>query len=405
MNFLDNVFVNHSSIKMSMNSYNILYQLYEKITNYKPNDKIITNNNKTYDEIVSKEVFRLIPIQIQTTINKNNYLSKYVSHTLLSGRQICIHIFHKINEKESFIMELCDKMYIWLSFLDKYANKKCSLTLKIYIFLTEKEKKLSEENSMIEPINANTAFTFSCKEDNEICIYRKEECFKVFIHETFHSFGLDFSVMSQILANKIISSKFKVISKVDKFKVPASHEHFKVLDEDIDFRIYESYCESWALVINIFFMLYTYDKIEAKPQNFELWKNRCEIYLTYENLWSIFQANKVMNHYGIRENLLSSNEITYEEQNTSSFSYYILKSYLINNIDEFILWSDTNNFNIIFFKSTKKNIEKFSNFIYESSHNLIDDILLQKCQSFILKNGKNKKWKKYVISLRMSLYG
>ena len=387
MNFLDKVFVNHSSIKMSMGSYEILYQLYERITNYKPNDKPITNKNKLYDELVDKEVFQSIPIQIQTTIKKTRYVSKNVSYNLLSGRQICIHIFHKINEKDSFVNELCDKMYIWLSFLDKYANEKCSMTLKIYIFLTEKEKKLTEEDSAIEPINANTAFTFSCKQDNEICIYRKEECFKVFIHETFHSFGVDFSNMSQILANKIISSKFKIINK------------------DIDFRIYESYCESWALVINILFMLYTYDKIEAKPQNFELWKNRCEIYLTYENLWSIFQANKVMNHYGIQEDMLSSNEISYEENNTSPFSYYILKSYLINNIDDFIIWSDTNNFNILFFNNTKKNIQNFSNFIYESSRNLKQSILLQECQLFVLKNGKNIKWKKYMISLRMSLYG
>jgi hypothetical protein len=96
MNFLDNVFVNHSSIKMSMGSYKILYQLYEKIIDYNHNDTKITTNNKTYEKIVSKEIFQSIPIQIQTTIKKNRYLSKYVSYTLLSGRQVCINIFHKI---------------------------------------------------------------------------------------------------------------------------------------------------------------------------------------------------------------------------------------------------------------------------------------------------------------------
>jgi hypothetical protein len=374
-------------MKISQCSYKILYQLYEKVFHYSPNDITITTNNKTYDEIVSKEVFQSIPIQIQTTIKKNRYLSKYVSYTLLSGRKICIHIFHKINENESFIKELCHKMYIWLSFLDKYADKNCSVTLNIYIFLTEKEKKMVEEDSVIESINANTAFTYSCKKDNEICVFRKEECFKVFIHETFHSFGLDFSSMSQILSNTIISSGYKIINK------------------DVDFKIYESYCETWAQVINILFILYTYDKIKAKPENFEGWKNRCGLYLTYENLWSVFQANKVMNHYGIREDVLSNNEFTYEEKNTSPFSYYILKSYLINSIDNFIIWSDTNNYNTIFFNNTKKNIENFSHFICESSRNMRHNTLLQECQAFVLKNGKNKKWKKYMISLRMSLYG
>ena len=387
MNFLDNMFVNHSSIKMSMSSYKILYQLYEKITDYNYDNKTITNNNKNYEKIVSKETFQSIPIQIQTIIKKNRYLSKLVSYSLLSGREICIYIFHKINEEETFIKELCNKIYIWLSFLDKYANGNCSMTLNIYIFLTENEKKLTAEEPVIEPINANTAFTYSCQKNNEICVYRKEECFKVFIHETFHSFGLDFSSMSQILANRIISSTFRITNKT------------------IDFKIYESYCETWAQIINIIFMLYTYDKIEAKQENYERWKKRCKLYLTYENLWSVFQANKVMNHYGIREDLLSSNEISYEEKNTSPFSYYILKSYLINNIDDFILWSGKNNKNTIFFNNNKKNIEKYSHFVCESSHNVIHSVLLQECQSFILKNGKKKEWKKFMTSLRMSLYG
>ena len=33
-----------------------------------------------------------------------------------------------------------------------------------------------------------------------------------------------------------------------------------------------------------------------------------------------------MNHYEIRNGLLSNNEITYDEKNPSPFSYYILKS-------------------------------------------------------------------------------
>jgi hypothetical protein len=152
-------------------------------------------------------------------------------------------------------------------------------------------------------------------------------------------------------------------------------------------------------------MLYTYDKLEAKPENFEQWKNQCGLYLTYENLWSVFQANKVMNHYGIRENVLSNNEITYQEKNTSPFSYYILKSYLINSIDDFILWTDTNNYNTIVFNNTKKNVEKYSYFICESSRNIRHNTLLQECQSFILRNGTDKKLEKFMVSLRMSLYG
>ena len=53
----------------------------------------------------------------------------------------------------------------------------------------------------------------------DLYIGKKDECFKVFIHETFHSFGLDFSSMSQILANRIISSAFRITNKTIDFKI------------------------------------------------------------------------------------------------------------------------------------------------------------------------------------------
>ena len=77
----------------------------------------------------------------------------------------------------------------------------------------------------------------------------------------------------------------------------------------------------------------------------------------------------------------------------------------MNNIDDFVIWSGKNNNNTIFFNNNKKSIEKYSHFVCESSHNVIHSVLLQECQSFILKKGKNKEWKKFMTSLRMSLYG
>ena len=63
------MFINHSSIKMSLSSYKILHQLYEKITDYNHNSQTVTNNNKNYNEIVSKEVYSNI-------IKTNNYLKE-----------------------------------------------------------------------------------------------------------------------------------------------------------------------------------------------------------------------------------------------------------------------------------------------------------------------------------------
>ena len=61
---------------------------------------------------------------------------------------------------------------------------------------------------ILSPTHANTAVTTTCTADGEICLFRKEEIFKVFIHETFHSLGLDFSSMS----NTALNSKMKGIA-------------------------------------------------------------------------------------------------------------------------------------------------------------------------------------------------
>ena len=67
--------------------------------------------------------------------------------------------------------------------------------MNIYIFLTDLKKKLPEHTGQeIGKINVNTGFTMTCRPKSNIVIYRKEEWFKVLIHETFHNFGLDFFV-------------------------------------------------------------------------------------------------------------------------------------------------------------------------------------------------------------------
>jgi hypothetical protein len=64
---------------------------------------------------------------------------------------------------------------------------------------------------------------------NGIYIFRKEEWFKVFIHETFHSLGLDFARMPEESANQALFSIFPV---------------------RCDYRFYEAYTETWATILH-----------------------------------------------------------------------------------------------------------------------------------------------------------
>ena len=86
-----------------------------------------------------------------------------------------------------FFKDCLHKIYLWLHIANKQKPPTCSQQLNIYIYFTELFKVLPEKKR--EPIgekHANTAFTTSCMPSTNIHVYREEEWFKVFIHESFH---------------------------------------------------------------------------------------------------------------------------------------------------------------------------------------------------------------------------
>ena len=136
--------------------------------------------------------------------------------------------------------EHIQKIYAWLYTASYFSNPKCSPTIDIYIYMTSHKKYLAEpakQSSVpITSNNANTAFTLACPvRNNEIYIYRTEEWFKVLIHETFHSFGMDFSTMPQLKIQEKILGLFPNVTTID------------------DLRPYETYCECWAEIIHVVF--------------------------------------------------------------------------------------------------------------------------------------------------------
>ena len=129
---------------------------------------------------------------------------------------------------------------MWLYIVNLYSSKKCSKNLSIYIYLNHQEKKLPNEKMETLSCNhVNSAFTSCCSETSEIVIFRKEEWFKVFIHETMHNFGLDFCNMESNKMKELMSSVFKLESNM---------------------LMYESYCEFWGIIMNSCFVSYLSNK-------------------------------------------------------------------------------------------------------------------------------------------------
>ena len=241
-------------------------------------------------------------------------------------------------------------MYIWLYICDIYSLKKCANTLSVYVYLTPFDKNLPDKPiTTIGTNNVNTAFTLACAVNGEIVLFRKEEWMKVFIHETFHSYGLDFSSYSSSSIKESIKQIFPIQS---------------------DFIIEEAYAETWARIINCAFTSYNSmgeKKKEEKKKEFLLYMDFC---LQNERLFALYQCNKVLNFMGLTyEDIYSNSEKSmylrknlYRED-TNVFSYYILTAILLNDYYGFMRWCEKNNIGFIRFNSTEKKLRDFGELI------------------------------------------
>ena len=209
-------------------------------------------------------------------------------------------------------------------------------------------KKTIPHNTLqtLSPKHCNSAVTTGCLEKTDIVIFRKEEWLKVFIHETFHSFGMDFANYS--------TPKFETEMK-------------NIFPLDIEFNVYEAYSECWATIINS--MLFSYDLLKDKSdfKNFYLYT---QFNLQFEQIFSMFQMIKILNYMGLHYTNLyikdpinqSSRTYLYKEK-TNVFMYYILKTILLYNYHSFVELCKNMNLNIMRFYRSPATLLKFSNFI------------------------------------------
>jgi hypothetical protein len=234
--------------------------------------------------------------------------------------------------------------------------------------------------------NVNTAFTWGCPVNSEIVIFRKEEWFKVFIHESFHSFGLDFSSMDISKSTKNILNIFKVKSDVNLF---------------------ESYTEVWAELINIVFC--SFFSLRNKKNDIEF-LDTFEDLVNYERSYSFFQLVKVLHFMGLDyRDLYSSSEkatvlreMLYKED-TNVLSYYIIKCVLLNNYQSFISWCDKNNDSLLQFKKTEENQIEFCRFIDKNykSPSMLDGI--RRASDMFYGNKKDIHHKFLLTNMRMTI--
>lgn len=281
------------------------------------------------------------PLSIQNNIRSSlKYI--YKCNIDINHRNVCIYIICKnINDKYEDYMLI---IIMWINILYNFSEKECNKSLNIYLYLSDSKKIC---NNVLTTENINSGYSYGgCNDNNNIVIYRKEEWFKVLIHESMHAFNLDFSVKNNNYINQKLNHIFPL---------------------NMPFNSYECYCETWATLWNTMFYSFFQEK-----NNFNKFVELSSNYFNSECCFTNFQCNKILNIMNIKyEDFLNPN--TKYKEVTNIFSYYFLKRICIDNINDFLnICKDNNVYSIL--KFDEKTYEPFIQLIYDNYRNYLNVI-------------------------------
>jgi len=276
------------------------------------------------------------PVQIKKFIETTK-CTKITFNMKIDKRDIYLNFYLYANEKNIF--QYAYMAFIWFYIAGKYAVGNCSRVLNVDIYLTRFKKELPKKKKILDCDNANTAFTYSnCSDRGVIIVYRKEEWYKVLIHETFHNFNLDFSAIEIDNIKKRMSRTFKISS---------------------DFHIAEIYCETWARILNVFLVSY----YSSNNKSTHSYINVVNDLLQIERLYTLNQCNKILDYNNINLDILLNYTNNPYKEKTNIFCYYIGVAILMNNYYEYIVWCSKYNTNFLQFNNKIRNLDLFVNFI------------------------------------------
>jgi hypothetical protein len=393
-----------NKVSQTKRTHSIIMDLYKDIYNAYKYLNILKQKGNYYN-ITTKQITTASQISKPHNFNSNSFpeiirkhideltISEIIYNFSLYGRMIKLYFIVEEDNIELKLDEFnkyVDNIIIWLYILNQYASKQCANTLVVYFYFTSLEKNLPSSNIYIlDERNVNTAFTTTCPRDSEIVVFRHEEWFKVFIHETFHNFGLDFSDMNNNESKNCILNIFQVNSEVN---------------------LYESYAEFWAEIMNALFC--SFFALKDKTDIAEFLSNS-EFFINFERTYSFFQLVKTLNFMGLTyKDLYSKSEHSrilrenlYKEK-TNVLAYYVIKTVLINNYQGFLWWCKINNFSLLQFKKTLANQKEFCKFIeknYKTNSMTNGVVETQHFLNNIQKHKKKPNLQYILTNLRMSI--
>jgi hypothetical protein len=312
-------------------------------------------------QIIKSSTFHshYLPKEVRAYIDKHSvctltytFAIPIQTQTVITFRQVTIHFTVEEKDIEAHLDQYnsyVEKIYVWLHIASRYAPAHCSKQVTLFFYFTPLGKQLpSSPVEVLDVIHVNTALTTSCAPSTEITLYRKEEWFKVLMHETFHNFGLDFSNMNNEECTLRMRKLFPVESEVN---------------------LYEAYCEFWAETMNVAFC--SFYSLKKKQQNdVGEFIAKFDAFMHMEINYSLFQSVKILHFMGLTyEAMHSPSEYaktlrtTLYKENTNVLSYYVIRMVLLTHYQQTLDWCNEHNDSLLEFKKTASNQRAFCDFI------------------------------------------
>ena len=316
---------------------------------------VLSNNKKYYDRFfnVSKTKEKLHEL-----LFNNSFIPLDIMHCAeiydlnyeeFRNKNTKIYVYSNGSEKPdiNFIMNV-------ITFFRTFTKKNMDMTLVVFYC---NQKKYMPDEKLITSENINSGCTIS---GEYVYVWRKEEFYKVLIHELVHYFSIDYHGHDPDVLEHCL------------------HNLFDIEGDDV---VNEAYTEIFAVTIN--------SVMRSVDYNIPF-----STIINYENTFTHFQIAKIINLFG-GQSYDDLYNITIK-QNTSLVSYIIVKGMLLNNYESII-----DNLDI----SSRQYIDYKNIYTQLMNKKSLNDQLINHFLN-ILKNKSNSENSDFVVkTLRMTVFG
>jgi hypothetical protein len=326
---------NINKINIDSTRVNVPYEVAkDKITHIL---KTIFSNTQYIDNIIVEyidaNINNCFMISYENTINEQTFTFNFIIYdkTKLNIKKLNNCVKAMLLFLQVIINITNNKKVISTS--EKVTNNICNSNgLQVNIFMTHFVKKFElYTNKVLGALNINTGLTYPCLKTGRIYIYRKHEFFKVFIHETLHSYNVDKLLHTNYEANSNFQSLIKL------FNIAPSASSYKKIG------LNEAITEFWAFLIHTF--IYCYNNSVSFVKLTELFERFYKIEVNH----SFFQVAKILHvnklNYAQFLTTITKNSPALYNENSHVLSYIFFKSLLIYNVEK-VLISNIFNFKL-----------------------------------------------------------